>query len=175
MRPDDRGAPVAEQDQARLRTPPVGTPFASPPAMPVREPERDGNRDPDVDRDTEDVPAQRDPVEPPMADQTPDRAVTPEPAGPATVNESDVDSPMLGPGADRFRTGWHELQADFVDDPKRAVESAERLVAEALEELTRAVTERKHTLDEGWRDGETEDLRMALRRYRGFLDRLLEV
>jgi hypothetical protein len=78
--------------------------------------------------------------------------------------------------AARFRERWHEVQAAFVDDPKRAVQDADVLVAELMQNLASAFSERKRLLEDQWREGtdaETEDLRLALRGYRSFLDQLL--
>ncbi|GAA3436439.1 hypothetical protein [Kutzneria kofuensis] len=78
--------------------------------------------------------------------------------------------------AARFRDRWREVQAGFVDDPKRAVQDADVLVAELMQSLASAFSERKHLLEDQWREGssaETEDLRLALRGYRSFLDQLL--
>jgi len=78
--------------------------------------------------------------------------------------------------AARFRGRWREVQAGFVDDPKRAVQDADVLVAELMQSLASAFSERKHLLENQWREGssaETEDLRLALRGYRSFLDQLL--
>jgi hypothetical protein len=81
-------------------------------------------------------------------------------------------------GADlvqRYRGRWQELQLRFVDDPHAATEQAAHLVDEAVDSLTGALTDQKRSLD-GWqRQGrdDTEELRNALQRYRGFLDRLL--
>jgi len=81
-------------------------------------------------------------------------------------------------GADlveHFRGRWQELQLAFVDDPHAATQQAAQLVDEAVESLTSALTTQKQSLD-GWQRqerGDTEELRNALQRYRGFLDRLL--
>jgi hypothetical protein len=74
-----------------------------------------------------------------------------------------------------FRDRWRELQADFVDDPKRAVEGADQLVDEVMRELTESHNAHKSTLSGQWQSGEgdTEELRRALRKYRSFLDQLL--
>lgn len=71
----------------------------------------------------------------------------------------------------RFRERWRELQSDFVDDPARAVRSADDLVDEVIRELA----QRKQGLEEQWRDGsdDTEELRVAMRQYRSFFDQLL--
>jgi len=78
--------------------------------------------------------------------------------------------------ATRFRTRWSEVQTGFVDDPKRAVQDADVLVAELMQSVASAFSQRKHLLEEQWQQGahaETEDLRQALRGYRSFLDQLL--
>jgi hypothetical protein len=78
--------------------------------------------------------------------------------------------------ATRFRARWSEVQAGFVDDPRQAVQDADVLVAELMQSLASAFSERKHLLEHQWQQGagaETEDLRLALRGYRSFLDQLL--
>ncbi len=57
------------------------------------------------------------------------------------------------------------MQYEFVDDPKAAVRKADELVTRAIEELTsrhRSLTKQL----EGNGDPQTEDLRLALHRYR---------
>jgi hypothetical protein len=78
----------------------------------------------------------------------------------------------------KFRSGWQEVQTRFVDDPKAAVRDADRLVGDVTRSLTATFSERKQELENAWQQGstvETEDLRQALRRYRSFFDRLLNV
>ncbi|MEV0067585.1 hypothetical protein [Amycolatopsis sp. NPDC050768] len=80
-----------------------------------------------------------------------------------------------GGDVDRFRNRWQEVQTDFVDDPRRAVRDADELVASVISSLAETFAEHKGELEAQWRDGEpaTEDLRIALRRYRSFFDQLL--
>ncbi|MEU7855041.1 hypothetical protein [Nonomuraea sp. NPDC049141] len=69
---------------------------------------------------------------------------------------------------------WRELQTSFVDDPGDAVQRAEGLVDEVVEELTSSLTARTGELRERWKGaGDTEQLRLALREYRVVLERLL--
>ena len=79
--------------------------------------------------------------------------------------------------AQRFRVEWQQIQTRFVDDPKDAVQDADHLLDEVLKSLTDTVTERKHKLEGQWH-GEsetlTEDLRLALRHYRSFVNQLLD-
>ena len=98
---------------------------------------------------------------------------------PARMAEDDESSASLfqPEAAERFRVEWQQIQTRFVDDPKDAVQGADHLLAEVLESLTGAVTERKHELEGHWHgesEALTEDLRLALRRYRSFVNQLLD-
>jgi len=75
-----------------------------------------------------------------------------------------------------LRARWSNVQADFVDEPRRAVEDADKLVASAMERLAQGFASERSSLERQWSSGEevsTEDLRLALQRYRSFFDRLL--
>ncbi|MET8429556.1 hypothetical protein [Nocardia sp. NPDC004860] len=75
-----------------------------------------------------------------------------------------------------FRVRWQEIQNKFVDDPRDAVHAADTLVANVMQTLATTFAEHKQELEGQWNRGEqadTEDLRMALRRYRSFFNRLL--
>jgi hypothetical protein len=75
-----------------------------------------------------------------------------------------------------YRGRWKEIQAGFVDEPREAVEQADGLVADLVRQLTAGFSEARSTLESQWAEGEeasTEDLRMALMRYRAFFKRLL--
>jgi len=79
---------------------------------------------------------------------------------------------------ERFRSRWTDVQAGFVDEPRQAVERADGLVAETIKRLAEVFAEERSQLETQWSRGEdvsTEDLRLALRRYRSFFDRLLSV
>lgn len=80
--------------------------------------------------------------------------------------------------ADDFRHRWSDIQTGFVDEPRQAVERADALVAAAIKRLAEIFANERETLEQQWARGgdvSTEDLRVALRRYRGFFDRLLSV
>jgi len=76
---------------------------------------------------------------------------------------------------DRFRQDWQAIQISFVDDPKRAVTEADELVAAVIQSLAATFASHKSDLESQWRQGEaaTEELRVALRRYRSFFNQLL--
>ena len=85
---------------------------------------------------------------------------------------------FAGNEAQQFRGRWSDIQAGFVDEPRRAVEQADSLVAEAMQRLAQVFADERTRLEQQWdRGGETntEELRLALRRYRSFFDRLLMV
>jgi len=70
------------------------------------------------------------------------------------------------------------VQSAFVDDPRDCVQKADGLVAEVIDKLTTGFAEARSRLEEQWARGEeasTEDLRVALKRYREFFERLLAV
>ena len=77
-----------------------------------------------------------------------------------------------------FRSRWDAIQTGFVDEPRAAVEQADALVAQVVSRVVQVFGEQRTTLESQWdRDGDisTEDLRLALTRYRAFFDRLLSV
>ena len=80
--------------------------------------------------------------------------------------------------AGELRGRWNEDQAAFVDEPRRAVQRADALVADVLKRLTDTFTNERTSLERQWDRGDsvtTEDLRVALQRYRSFFDRLLTI
>ena len=77
-----------------------------------------------------------------------------------------------------FRSRWEEVQAGFVDEPRESVQRADELVSDLVTKLTSGFDETRSGLEEQWNKGEeasTEDLRVALTRYRAFFNRLLKV
>jgi len=88
-------------------------------------------------------------------------------------------APLLSPEeAKEFRARWDAIQGGFVDEPRRAVEQADALVAGAMKRLAEMFADERARLDGQWDRGDsvsTEDLRLALRRYRSFFGRLLSV
>ncbi len=101
-------------------------------------------------------------------------------AGAATAPAIDEQAaPLFSPEeAKDFRARWDAIQVGFVDEPRRAVEQADSLVAATMKRLAEMFTAEREKLEGQWERGEnvsTEDLRLALRRYRSFFGRLLSV
>jgi hypothetical protein len=99
-------------------------------------------------------------------------------ASPA-VTSPETATPLLAQdeSAD-FKRRWDAIQASFVDEPRRAVEEADSLVANAMKRLAEVFASERSNLEGQWDRGDdvsTEDLRVALRRYRSFFGRLLAV
>jgi hypothetical protein len=77
-----------------------------------------------------------------------------------------------------FRRRWDAIQVGFVDEPRGAVEKADKLVADAMKRLADTFSDERAQLERQWARGDnvsTEDLRVALQRYRAFFGRLLSV
>jgi hypothetical protein len=71
---------------------------------------------------------------------------------------------------------WKDIQSEFVDEPRKAVQDADALVAELMRRLAQMFATERDQLESRWSGGEdvsTEDLRTGLRRYRSFFERLL--
>ena len=108
-------------------------------------------------------------------------AGSPEPrASAAKPEDSDGDderTPLLPDDEmEGSRERWHSIQASFVDEPRRAVKEADELVAEVMSHLAESFSTERGKLEQQWDRGDdvsTEDLRIALRRYRSFFERLL--
>jgi hypothetical protein len=96
----------------------------------------------------------------------------------ADQTQADAEREPLFEAADRDRFGesWTSIQAAFVDDPRDAVKEADTLVAELMKRLAETFSAERSRLESQWDNDEdvsTEDLRIALQRYRSFFDRLL--
>lgn len=77
-----------------------------------------------------------------------------------------------------FRAHWDEVQIGFVDDPLQSVKRADELVAQVMTSLAATFARERAQLEnfmatQGQDGPDTENLRVALRRYRSFFQRLL--
>jgi hypothetical protein len=80
--------------------------------------------------------------------------------------------------AQKFRSRWENIQIGFVDEPRQSVERADELVAEVINRLAEIFATQRRELEPNLGTGgdlSTEDLRVALRRYRSFSDRLITI
>jgi hypothetical protein len=149
--PDTAGVPG---DRADFREPDAGE-------------SHDGDRDGDQNLSTADLASAS--AQPTAEDSRTD-------AGPAQSG-GDVEAPPLidEDKITGFRDRWQNVQTGFVDDPKQAVHQADELVAAVISALATTFAEHKSELEGQWQQGEpaTEELRIALRRYRSFFDQLL--
>ena len=98
--------------------------------------------------------------------------------GGSEPRQDDHDAAPVFPSheAQQLRGRWDNIQAGFVDEPRRAVEEADELVAQTMKRLAESFAEERARLEGHWDRGDdvsTEDLRIALRRYRAFFGRLL--
>jgi hypothetical protein len=98
-------------------------------------------------------------------------------AGSRDTSIGDSHTSLLpGDKAEGFSRRWTDIQSTFVDEPQSAVRSADGLVSEVIQELSQRFSQERQGLEHQWSGGgdvSTEDLRMALRHYRDFFQRLL--
>ena len=108
-------------------------------------------------------------------DENGDGRVDPETTGTGTAG-GDREPLLPADQSERFTTRWQEIQASFVDQPRDAVAEADALVADLMQRLAASFSHERERLEGHWDRGDdvsTEDLRVALTRYRSFFDRLL--
>jgi hypothetical protein len=94
--------------------------------------------------------------------------------------EEETGHPPLFPGneTEDLHNRWQKIQGEFVDDPRGAVQEADKLVSSVIGRLTEIFAGEREKMEREWpkgSEGTTEDLRQALRRYRALFDRLLAV
>ena len=90
-------------------------------------------------------------------------------------NEEDFTPLFENSEAEDFRKQWLDIQSRFVDDPSVSVKDADDLVASVISNITRSFADKRMGLESQWKSGDvsTEDLRVAMKRYRSFFNRLL--
>jgi hypothetical protein len=72
-----------------------------------------------------------------------------------------------------IRSRFLDIQGGFIDEPRQAVEEAGRFVDDLLRQVADALQQQRGQLAGATDEASTEDLRLALRAYRQFVDRLL--
>jgi hypothetical protein len=95
----------------------------------------------------------------------------------AEPSDDERPEPLLGnEDTESFKARWQEIQVRFVDEPRDSVKDADGLVAELMQRLAGSFSEERNRLEGEWERGSevsTEDLRVALKHYRSFFNRLL--
>jgi hypothetical protein len=101
----------------------------------------------------------------------------PEVAG--KMADDEQNTPLFsGQESKELYAKWDALQVSFIDEPRRAVQQVDNLVATAMKRTAEVFAEERARLERQWDRGDdvsTEDLRLAMRRYRSFFRRLLAV
>jgi Na+/phosphate symporter len=95
---------------------------------------------------------------------------------PVSTNTGSSTSLLNREESEHFRTRWNEIQGKFVDEPRSAVQQADALVSEVIEQITQMFAKEHSSLEGQWKQGNevsTEDFRKALQRYRSFFNRLV--
>jgi hypothetical protein len=112
----------------------------------------------------------------PAAEQRRDERAS-ENRAPAETLEERLEPLFEDETARKFRSRWQVIQGKFVDDPRDSVKQADDLVADIIKSVTMSFADRRIELEKQWNSGEnnisTEDMRVALKRYRSFFERLL--
>lgn len=118
---------------------------------------------------------------------TPATPVTPatetKPAGQSTAPAEGARVPNAGFGTPNLpehdsaeaTEHWQRIQAEFVDDPRKAVGEAHELVGKTVQSIVDAFTKERNDLESQWSKGadvSTEDLRVCLQHYKAFFSRL---
>ena len=111
------------------------------------------------------------------------------------VEDRAIDRPMMDRGreheeplaalfvpevAEDFRSRWDAVQIGFVDDPREAVRKADELVAQVMKSLAESFAGQRAQFESQLQDQQadsssTENMRVALRGYRSFFQRLLSL
>jgi hypothetical protein len=111
--------------------------------------------------------------------QVPTQTAPPEETAPAEAHAKRQREGLFeGDRSAELHRRWTEVQSRFVDDPREAVKSADALVDEVIRDLSALFTDERSKLEAHLgknEDASTEDLRVALRRYRAFFERLLSI
>jgi hypothetical protein len=129
------------------------------------------------DTDSEDVAEARPMPAPPETEETEDEEADRLDASSKGSHEIDERRPLFDDDElGTYRSRWDEMQARFVDDPRGTVKDADALVNDVVQRLTQTFTDERSSLESQWSEGRnasTEDLRVAMQRYRSFFARLL--
>jgi hypothetical protein len=109
----------------------------------------------------------------PVAEPPAEAAAAEAPAAPATPDDAAPASLLGSLNAGEIRGRFLDIQAGFIDEPRQAVEEAGRFVDDLLRQVAETLHQQRGQLTGATDEASTEDLRLALRAYRQFVDRLL--
>jgi hypothetical protein len=153
----------------------------------------DENRERQMDRDAEAIPqdeldheqieerersTRNEPIErnTPRVEERRDEKIV-EQRAPVEASNAGLEPLFEDEAAQKFRSRWQVIQGKFVDDPRDSVKQADDLVADIIKSVTMSFADRRSGLEKQWNSGDnnisTEDMRVALKRYRSFFERLL--
>lgn len=171
---------LAERSDTTASDAPVETEQKTSDQDDIREPSRSGASPGETE--PADAPMTRgrsesdDPAKDVLAERGTDSAgAEPEPS-PADSPAGERGPLLPDDQTERFTTRWEEIQVSFVDEPRESVAQADALVADLMQRLAAGFSAERERLEGQWDSGDdvsTEDLRVALTRYRSFFDRLL--
>jgi hypothetical protein len=133
----------------------------------------DENRDNQMNREVVDTTMEPETEQNPQMEEQPVENRT---AAPMNEESERMEALFEDAESEKFRTQWLTIQSKFVDNPRESVREADELVASVLKSVTMGFHNRRTALEKQWNSGSnisTEDLRVALKRYRSFFDRLL--
>jgi hypothetical protein len=129
------------------------------------------------DTDSDDVAEARPMPAPPETEETREEESDHPDSSSEGSHEIDERRPLFDDNElGTYRSRWDDVQARFVDDPRGTVKDADALVNDVMERLTQTFTDERSSLESQWSEGKdasTEDLRVAMQRYRSFFARLL--
>lgn len=94
----------------------------------------------------------------------------------SSMSEEEFVPLFVNNEAEKFRSQWLDIQSRFVDDPRDSVKKADELVEDVINNITKTFAQERTSLENQWNSGDnasTEDLRLAIKRYRSFFNRLL--
>jgi hypothetical protein len=173
---------MTEHDEEALSTRDLASPKGSAagavtaPDPEARDVETSGEPPVQADNRAATVPADATPA-PSSATPQDETAAAPASSDGTPAGASETSEPLLPAElTSTFQRRWEEVQTRFVDEPRGAVEAADGLVANLMQQLADGFAQERERLEAQWGRGEdisTEDLRVALQRYRSFFQRLL--
>jgi hypothetical protein len=134
------------------------------------------DRPPVGDRPAASIPGDRPLLEPINVDGVNRTALSRQAA--VTGEDATLAALFTDEAAADFRSRWDRLQRSFVDDPRAAVRAGDELVAQVIGSLAETFADQRSQLDIAPSQSDqssTETLRLALRRYRSFFERLLSI